>query len=427
MVNALILTIALAFSSVAAAERLTLHNSSLRDFAAYVAEQTGETVVYTAKDVQINISSDSADLILLLQSTVTGAGLSMTNVDGQYVISTQSINRDAGRPAQQMQPASPVRAPFGQQEEKAEPLDYPVQTVVYPVDIGVLRDVASAVQSAAGPFQQSEILKFARGDIPKPSVQVSVARSSVMITGPEEFHRQIRQVISRLNQPMKQVTFEAIIFESTNINFESVGFDYREIVQDGVSLNLGLADNLNFIVPGVGIGYSKNGSLKSVLQLLETADDTRVLSTPTVQTVDRTEGRVEVGKDVPFLVAQEEKDGRTINRIQRKTVGLTFAVTPTVLPGNKVRIAVELSAGSISTDSSAADIITNTRKIQTTADGNTGELIYLGGLITDEITEQSTGVPGLSKMPVLGSLFGRDSERQNRTYLGVFIRPTITI
>ena len=73
----------------------------------------------------------------------------------------------------------------------------------------------------------------------------------------------------------------------------------------------------------------------------------------------------------------------------------------------------------------ASDLITNERKIETMVLANDGNIVVLGGLVQDEVTDDSQGVPILSSIPLLGRLFRTDSVRVDKRNLLVFIRPTI--
>ena len=73
----------------------------------------------------------------------------------------------------------------------------------------------------------------------------------------------------------------------------------------------------------------------------------------------------------------------------------------------------------------ASDVITNERKIETMVLANDNDIVVLGGLVKDEVTDQTQGVPFLSDIPLLGRLFRNDSVSVTKNNLLVFIRPTI--
>lgn len=64
-----------------------------------------------------------------------------------------------------------------------------------------------------------------------------------------------------------------------------------------------------------------------------------------------------------------------------------------------------------------------TRQIQSKIAVRSGEPVVLGGLIRENATNGSAGVPVLSEIPVLGALFGKNSSNSNRTELLVLLTP----
>ena len=67
----------------------------------------------------------------------------------------------------------------------------------------------------------------------------------------------------------------------------------------------------------------------------------------------------------------------------------------------------------------------NTRRLKTEAVTSSGDTVLLAGLIQDGTTRGSSGLPGLTRIPVLGALFGRQSSNQSRTEVVILITATI--
>ena len=76
-------------------------------------------------------------------------------------------------------------------------------------------------------------------------------------------------------------------------------------------------------------------------------------------------------------------------------------------------------------NSTFADVVTSKRSIETTVIATSGETIILGGLIQDDVTDTNKRVPVLSSIPIAGNLFKSKTQRQTKTNLVVFIRPTV--
>ncbi len=67
----------------------------------------------------------------------------------------------------------------------------------------------------------------------------------------------------------------------------------------------------------------------------------------------------------------------------------------------------------------------NTRRLKTEAAVQAGNTVMLAGLISDGSTKGSTGFPGLSRLPLVGGLFGRQVRNSERSEVVVLITPTI--
>jgi len=118
-----------------------------------------------------------------------------------------------------------------------------------------------------------------------------------------------------------------------------------------------------------------------------------------------------------------------VNSVDYRDTGIILKVTPRVNSSGLVLLdlAQEVSGVVAATSSSAIDSPTiSTRRIATSVAVQDGEIIALGGLISDNRTDSKSGVPGLSRIPILGALlFGNLNNNDTRTELVVLLRPTV--
>lgn len=177
-------------------------------------------------------------------------------------------------------------------------------------------------------------------------------------------------------------------------------------------------------------------SFAAIIRALSTNTDVELLSTPSITAVDNEEARIVAGQNVPFRTGSTGTGGNGVTNpfttIERQDVGLTLNVTPHIHDGSLVRLEIRQevsevdpsSLGSIGIDGSA-DLITNTREIETTVLADNGEVVILGGLIRDKTTQTDIRVPILGNIPILGNLFKSTSRDIEKQYLLVFLRPTV--
>ena len=177
-------------------------------------------------------------------------------------------------------------------------------------------------------------------------------------------------------------------------------------------------------------------SFGMIIRALSSNSDVNLLSTPSITTMQNEEAKIHVGQNVPFrtgsTVTGSDGASNPFTTIQRQDVGLTLEVTPFIHDGNLIRLEIHqevsevdpASLGAIGSQGSA-DIITNTRTIDTTILVDDKEVIIIGGLIRDKETSTNSRVPLLGDIPGLGTLFRSKTTTTEKQNLMVFLRPTV--
>ena len=289
--------------------------------------------------------------------------------------------------------------------------------------------------------------------------------NALVITAPPKTMRALRNVISQLDIKRKQVLVETVVAEVSASKSSQLGIDWAvfnptriaaaSILDTNVltaanaaiaaavtgtstssSTATGVPNILGQGVTAAGGRFDKNGtSFAILLNALQGDGDTNVLSTPSIVTMDNEEAEISVGQEVPFLTGQFSNTGvstgssgvvNPFQTIQRKDVGLTLGITPQINEGDTVTLQLDLEVSSLSSGSAgAADLITNKRTISNTVSVESGQILVLGGLIDDNLQESERGIPFLSKIPFLGSLFSSRSVNKQKRNLMLFIHPVI--
>ncbi|MCY4563594.1 MAG: type II secretion system protein GspD [Gammaproteobacteria bacterium] len=174
-------------------------------------------------------------------------------------------------------------------------------------------------------------------------------------------------------------------------------------------------------------------SFGSIITALGTASDANLLSTPSIMTLDNQEAKIVVGNEVPFrtgsFTTQADGANNPFTTVQREDVGLQLTVTPHVHDGTSVRLDIAQQITNVVDspigDAGFADVVTSKREIETTVLAEDRQIIVLGGLIQDNISESNKKVPVLGDIPGLGFFFRSTSKTATKTNLLIFLRPTI--
>ena len=301
------------------------------------------------------------------------------------------------------------------------------------------------VDATLGQLETAPIESFTAPTEENISIQPVVASNAIIVRAREEVQADLAALIGQLDQRRPQVLIEAAIVEvsgdiaealGVQLGFGSAappaGFAATSFSPQGPTLRNILALLDAPVAPGISpqglsIGLSREDQFGLLLQALGTSTKANLLSNPSITTLDNQPAEIVVGQNVPFRTGSFTSEGSTQSTIERRDVGITMRVVPRVNQGDVVQLDItqEVSSLSQAAVQGAADIITNTRVIKTTVLADNGGTIVLGGLISDDRQTNRTGVPGLSRLPVVGGLFRSTQESARRQTLFVFLRPTI--
>ncbi|GAB4350003.1 MAG: GspD family T2SS secretin variant XcpQ [Gammaproteobacteria bacterium] len=307
----------------------------------------------------------------------------------------------------------------------------------------VLNGVAAGIQAEK---QGKGAQPQGSGDI---KIQAHESTNSLVINAPPDVLRSLKDVIRRLDIRRAQVVVEAVIAEiSTDkseqlgvqwvvdgsgtgsaigiINFEAAGISIASALADPPSIAGATGAN-------VAVGRTKGSNdVAALISALSSDATTNILSTPSLVTLDNEEAEIVVAQNVPFVTGQYTSTGsgntsvNPFQTIQREDVGLILRVKPQINEGNAVKLEVEQEVSSISLSAQqATDVITNKRSIKTSVLVDDGQVLVLGGLVDDTVTEVEQKVPGLGDIPGLGWLFKSRRATKIKRNLVVFLKPTI--
>ena len=186
---------------------------------------------------------------------------------------------------------------------------------------------------------------------------------------------------------------------------------------------------------GEGLGWAFTGhNGAAVVSALDKVTDVRLLQTPSVFVRNNAEATLNVGDKVPINTTTVNTGigTGTYSSVQYIDTGVILKVRPRVTRDGTVFLDIVQEVSSASnvpdncnpTERNCNPRI-STKKLSTEAAVQSGDTIMLAGLITDSATDGSSGIPGLSRIPVLGALFGQKSRTSRRSEVIVLLTPTI--
>ena len=289
------------------------------------------------------------------------------------------------------------------------------------------------------------------------TIQAYASTNSLVIVAPDHVYNGLRTVIEKLDARRAQVYVEALIVEVSASAASEFGFQWQDlsgINRSGAQLvggtNFGgqgtniisAAGNIASVNSGLNLGIVRGKitipgvgevlNLGALARALETDQKGNVLSIPNILTMDNEEGKVVVGQQVPFVTGSFTQANNTstnpFQTIERKDIGLTLKVTPQVAEGGTVKLKAFLEVSSVvptSTSVRSVDLITNKRSIENTVLVDDGQIVVIGGLISDDTKNNDSKVPLLGDIPFIGNFFKTQNKTRDKTNLMVFLRPYV--
>lgn len=310
---------------------------------------------------------------------------------------------------------------------------------------GIIQDKQAEAQEGATPAA-------------KISIQADETGNALVIRAEEEDYKDMLSVIEELDIRRSQVFVEAIIAEVSVNDDANIGVDWSGTFRnsDGQEFSRGTAG----LPPGESFGSKFNSigfvnkfvrtidgtirpDLSGVLTALRNDNNSNIISTPSMLTLDNEEAEIVVGQEVPFVTGQFTTTTGSTNTttgddtvvtnvnpfqtIERKEVGLSLKITPQINDGGAIQleIAQEISSVQQAVLEGAADLITDKRTINTKVLVDNGQIIVLGGLIRTDEGDTYERIPILGDIPLIGMAFRKKSKKKKKTNLMVFLRPTI--
>jgi len=412
----------------------------------------GELISFDFKDADIRdvlrIISDISGFNMVIAENVKGTvTLKLSNVPWDQALDVILENSGLGAtvegnvlkvaPLKTLQARQAAISDAAQSKEQLEPL------VTKQVFINYAK--AEELEPLADPLLSS------RGEI-----KIDARTNSLLVTDTRGRVNEVEDLLNNLDTRTPQVLIESRIVQAT-LDFTRElgvqwGFNYRASAATGnptgatfpASVGVGGAGvgspfgttGDNFIVDlpaaaGTGAGGVLGIVLGSItgaydldirLSALENRGDGRILSSPKVLTLDNNPARIEQGVSIPFLSVSAAG-----TQTQFVDATLRLEVTPHVTNDNRVLMDIKVTDNAPDPTTTGANGQPSIRRneAETQVLATDGETIVIGGIFTRNVTENSSGIPWFSRIPLFGWLFSSESRNDQRRELIVFITPRI--
>jgi general secretion pathway protein D len=258
--------------------------------------------------------------------------------------------------------------------------------------------------------------------------------NSLLIRGTARDYRQLLTTINMLDTVPLQVMINAVIAQVTLTDGNEFGVDWSRIAANSAVDAISTETTTRFL-PNGGVGgllFSKsfiNGAARidATLAAIASNNDVRLLARPTITVANNQEGEIIIGSDVPVEQGQNVgANGTVTSNIQYRDTGIQLTLTPQINNDGIVNLVIRQELSSVAAGFGVNDNpIFNNQEITTTVVVRDGENVVLGGLIQTDDEDLNTGVPGLSRLPVLGGLFSYQQRQTRKQELFIILRPEV--
>ncbi|BAN34420.1 general secretion pathway protein D [Sulfuricella denitrificans skB26] len=281
---------------------------------------------------------------------------------------------------------------------------------------------------------------------------------SVRATGRQ--HEKIREFIDQvMTSARRQVLIEATVVEVKLSDQYQQGINWSSLRNDSTGFNLtqGRIGTLpSGVNPGVSpgiftLGYANPnsviGNIAATIQLLESFGNVKVLSSPKISVLNNQTALLKVVDNKIYFTISVTPATYSLgvltapavytSTVNTVPVGFVMSVTPQIDDTDtvtlNVRPTISRVTGYINDPSPAladAGVISpipeiQTREMESILKVSSGQVAVMGGLMQDSVDNLKDAIPGLSKIPLIGSAFTYRNETSTKSELVIFLRPIV--
>ena len=317
-------------------------------------------------------------------------------------------------------------------------------------------DILKILKDVSASFNQEQNIDY------KTVITSHEETNSIVIRSNPQTIKTLTSIVEQLDIRRPQVFVEAIIVEISEESAQALGVDTiysgdatnntpialsrfpSTTSPDLLSLAISADDDSNLgantsaassllstrgLVAGVGNIIDGEDNFAMLLSVLKDDSNSNILSTPSAVVMDNEEASLLVGQEIPVTTGESlgTNNLTPFRTTAREEIGIKLEVKPQINEADSVALFIRQEVSSIAGSQlpNSSDLITNKREIETTVLADNGEILVLGGLISEDIQESVNKVPLLGDLPIIGTLFRSSAKSVEQRNLMIFLRPTI--
>lgn len=252
----------------------------------------------------------------------------------------------------------------------------------------------------------------------------------VIVRDYEMILRQVDQLVNELDVQPRQVAIEAMILSVKLDDEYEFGVDFS-LLRDSNNARLvsgsPLANLASMNLTGDGLRFGfLDASTGVFINALETIGETNVVAAPRVLCLNKQRAEILIGSQLGYVSTTVTENAST-QSIEFLEVGTQLRIRPYIFSDGTMRLEVhpELSTGNVRVESGFTLPDKEVTQVTTNVMCRDGSTVIIGGLIREDLTNNTTQIPFLGSIPYLGAAFRQKTESTTRHEIIVLITPRL--
>lgn len=289
-------------------------------------------------------------------------------------------------------------------------------------------------------------------ETPSPNLLLNPESGVIAVRATQKQHAEVQAFLDEvLLSSQRQVLIEATIAEVKLSDGYQAGIDWSLLSQRGDRswrIDQAVTDTALLTPPTTALTLTDlsiaGNALQSTLRALETFGDVSIMSSPKVMALNNQTAMLKVVDNVVYFTLEIDtqiNEGVSISTFETEVntvpVGFVMSVTPFINDRGSVTLNVRPTVSRVvgqvrdpNPELAAVDVISEipiiqVREVESVLKVDSGDIAVIGGLMQDDVSQTQQGIPILSRLPVVGSLFRYEEDRHDKTELVIFIKPIV--
>jgi general secretion pathway protein D len=265
-------------------------------------------------------------------------------------------------------------------------------------------------------------------------VYATTATNSITIRDTPERIEAVGRLLNAIDKARPEVVIDVELLEVDRERFKEYGLQIASGAEPGVSGGLAINEE------GLTLRGLRSLSQSDVIvfglpalyyRLLKTDTNTRTLASPHIRMSDGIATQARFGERVPVPVttfvplAQGGVNQQAITSVVYEPIGVNIDILPRLHHDDQVTLNLKVEVSNVAGAGFQGLPTFGSRVVSTTIRLRDGETNILAGLIRDDERTVLHGVPGLSDLPIIGRLFGRNQRQTKETDIVITMTPHI--